>query len=178
WVTFDPYSFFAWFVVPFLVLLVFGKIDFQWFSLKRAQKVDFVIFLGIILIGALAISLIPLFPSLSSYYESYGERALDFKLLYAKRHLIWLSCWLFPWEFLTRYVLLKSSVKLNSRWGWLFVPLFELGYHLIKPWPEAVGMLFFSLFLTIWTMRRKSLMPAFIAHLIIELELLAFLLLV
>ena len=47
-------------------------------------------------------------------------------------------------------------------------------YHLQKALPEMGGMVVFSLIVTPWSMRRRNLLLPFLAHLLIELENLAF----
>lgn len=60
--------------------------------------------------------------------------------------------------------------------GWLIVPLIEGVYHLQKPLMEAGGMVFLSLVLTAWTMKRQNILLPFLVHLAIEVGLLVYLL--
>jgi membrane protease YdiL (CAAX protease family) len=72
------------------------------------------------------------------------------------------------------------TIHLKEHWpryGWLLVPLAEGVYHLQKPWPEMLGMVAFSLIATQWTLRRDNMLLPLLVHLAIEIELVAFMLL-
>jgi membrane protease YdiL (CAAX protease family) len=51
----------------------------------------------------------------------------------------------------------------------MLVPLAEGGYHLLKPWPETLAMVAFSVVMTQYALRRKNLVIPFLAHLAVEL---------
>ena len=57
------------------------------------------------------------------------------------------------------------------------IPALEGGYHVIqqKPLLECLGMTALSVALTLWTLRRKNSLLPFLGHLIIEVELVAYL---
>lgn len=174
---FDLFKFVAWFVVPFACSL--PSMDWGYFGLKRWQRIDVLLLLALTILGMLAVLAIPLFPFLRNYYQGLGHRSVQFKWWYTKYQLFWIGSWLVGWEFLHRCFLLKN---LQARWprrGWLLVPVFEGLYHLSKPtWLlEAPGMVVLSLIVTFWAMKRKNVLLPFLAHLIIELELLLFVLL-
>lgn len=125
--------------------------------------------------GVAAISLIGFVPTLRETYPSLGAAPLSLKLTEGLRLLIWTCSWLPGWEFLHRYVLVTSVQAKWPRFGWLLVPLIEGAYHVQKPWPETLGMVLFSVVATRWTMTRRNVLLPFLAHLIIELELILFL---
>ena len=92
-------------------------------------------------------------------------------------HLV-LFPWLLGWEFLYRYVLLR---RLQTRFpdnGWLLVPFLEGFTHLSKPLPETAAMVAFSLVLTPWVWRRRCVLVSLLAHGLIEVQLMLFLVLV
>jgi membrane protease YdiL (CAAX protease family) len=89
--------------------------------------------------------------------------------------MAWNASWLIGWEFMHRYMLLGAAQKAAPHWGWLLVPLSETLYHLQKPPIEMLGMLALSVVLTLWCMKRGNWLLGFLVHLIIEVELLIFL---
>ncbi|MCC6490869.1 MAG: CPBP family intramembrane metalloprotease, partial [Candidatus Hydrogenedentes bacterium] len=82
------------------------------------------------------------------------------------------------WEFLHRYFLVRPFSARWPRYGWLVVPVSEGAYHLQKHWTEMILMVAFSVALTWWTVRRKNALLPFLAHLFVEVELIAFMVLV
>ncbi|MCL4694164.1 MAG: CPBP family intramembrane metalloprotease, partial [Candidatus Hydrogenedentes bacterium] len=93
------------------------------------------------------------------------------------RGMLWTFSWLIGWEFLHRYFLLRPFAARWPRFGWLIVPFSEGVYHLQKAPIEAAGMVVFSLVLTAWALRRRNALLPFLAHLLVEIELVLFLVL-
>ncbi len=169
---FDVYKFLAWFAIPFVCSL--PRMDWGYFGFKRWKRRDIYLLLVMAALGLVAVLAIPLFPGLRSLYRGLGEYPWARKWQYSKQTLLWTFSWLVGWEFLHRYFLLTHVHKRWPRFGWLIIPLFEGVYHLQKPLIEAFGMALFSLLLTQWTVRRRNALLPGLAHLIVELELLAF----
>lgn len=173
---FDVFKFVFWLLIPLLVCL--PVMDWRWLGLRQWRGVDWAMVLGLALAGMLAMLLIPEVPELRRRYPAMSMMPLDFKLDYLAGRMLWILSWLIGWEFLHRYVLLRAGMRLWPGWGWLIVPLTEGLYHLQKPLLEAGGMVVLSLILTQWAMRRGNLLLPMLVHLIIEIELLVFLLFV
>ena len=168
----DLFKFAAWFCVPFALSLPW--LDVGWFSLRRWRRADWFLLGGIVVAGAAAMALIPFVPSLRETYGSASGLSPEQKWSMLIHSLVWTVSWLVGWEFMHRYFLLRPVSNAWPRYGWLLVPVFETVYHLQKPLLEAGGMLLFSVVLTYWAIKRRNLMLPLIAHLIIELELIAF----
>ncbi|HNR34137.1 MAG TPA: hypothetical protein PKO36_03085 [Candidatus Hydrogenedentes bacterium] len=164
-----------WFIVPFVIS--FRRFDWGWFGVARWKKIDVAVLCALAAICALAVLAIPLFPSLRNTYGSLSHITASAKWSFAAHQIIWTFSWLVGWEFLHRCFLLRPLDARWPRWGWLLAPLFEFVYHLQKPLIEAVGMAAFSMILTPWALRRRNVLLPFLAHLAIELELIAFLVL-
>lgn len=171
---FEVFKFLFWFLVPLLFCL--PRLDLKWFGWGRWQTTDLVLLLALALAGMLAMLLIPEVPSLRQRYPGMSLLPLDYKIDYLISKLFWVLSWLLGWELMHRYVMLRASQRLWPAWGWLLVPLSEGLYHLQKPLLEAGGMVLLSLILTQWALRRQNLLLPFLVHLIIEIELLLFLL--
>ncbi len=171
---FEVFKFIFWFLVPFLFCLPW--MDWRWIGWRQWASADVAIVCALALLGMVAMLLIPEFQSLRSRYPSMSILPLDMKLDYLGSKLVWILSWLIGWEFLHRYLLLRASVRLAPNWGWLLVPLSEGLYHLQKPLLEAAGMVALSVILTQWTLRRRNLVLPLLVHLLIELELLLFVL--
>lgn len=168
----DLFKLFSWLAIP--VLICWRGLNREWLKPSGIQKQD-VIFLLVILIGGLlAMSVIPHIPHLSSSYPRLQLLPAADRLEILQVQLVWTASWIIGWEFLHRYCLLNASTQLFPVRGWWLVPLSEGLYHLQKPPLEAIGMVLLSVFLTRWTLRRGNLWPALLAHLIIELELMAY----
>ncbi len=166
---FDVFKFLFWFVVPFALCL--RGMDWGAYGVTRWKRRDLYFLFGLAVTGMLAMQIIPLIPELRNIYPDLSERSLDYKLAFALRQSIWVFSWLIGWEYLHRYFMLRP---LSNRWprvGWLLVPLAEGLYHLQKPGPEALGMVLFSVVLCLWTLRRRNILLPFLAHFIIEVEL-------
>jgi len=126
-----------------------------------------------ILAGGAAVLSIQVFPSLKQQYPGLSHLPLQERFLHGLVALSWTTSWLIGWEFLHRYVLLRAVTQNFPRFGWLLVPLCETVYHLQKPLLEAGGMAVFSILLTWWSLKRRNLLLPFIAHLFVEVFLIA-----
>ena len=173
---FDGFKFVAWLVVPFVIVV--RRMDWGCFGLGRWKRTDWLLLGGLAVAGGLAMAVVAMSDTLRSTYPSMAGAAFAEKLRFLTYNLLWLLSWLIGWEFLHRYFLLKPLSARWPKWGWLMVPISEGVYHLQKPALETLGMVAFSLVLTYWAMKRRNATLPFLAHLIIELELLAFMLLV
>ncbi len=172
---FDGYKFVAWFVIPFAICL--PRMDWGYLGIGRWKRCDWAFLAVLAAIGVVAVLAIQVFPSLGKIYPGYGRFPIETRMLIAKRHLLWIVWWLVGWGFLHRYFLLTHVGKCWPRFGWLVIPLSEGVYHLTKPPLEAAGMVIFSLVLTFWALKRRNALLPFLAHLLIELELLVYLML-
>ena len=173
---FEVFKFIFWLLLPLLVCLPW--MDWDWLGWRSWRAIDWVMVLGLALAGMLAMLLIPEVPELRRRYPGMSMLPLDYKLEYLASKTFWILSWLVGWEFLHRYVLLRAGNRLWPGWGWMIVPLSEGLYHLQKPLLEAAGMVVLSVILTQWALRRHSLLLPLLVHLIIEIELLLFLLFV
>ncbi len=172
---FDVYSFLIWLVIPFLLCL--RGMDWGAFGWPRFTRADWLVLAILAVGGAAAMFLIPHIPELRRVYPNLSHLDPAVKLDYFNGQLIWILSWLLGWEFMHRYFLLRS---VSTRWpsfGWLLAPLAEGLYHLQKPLLEAGGMLLLSLVLTRWALARNNVLLPFLAHLIIEIEVVLFMLL-
>ncbi|MDX1496412.1 MAG: hypothetical protein R3352_02550 [Salinisphaeraceae bacterium] len=173
---FEVFKFVFWFLIPFIACLPW--MAWRWFGWRQWRAADWALVFALALAGMLAMLLIPEVESLRQRYPGMSMLPLDIKLEYFVSKLFWIVSWLIGWEFLHRYVLLRAGMRLWPGWGWIIVPLSEGLYHLQKPLLEAAGMLGLSIILTQWTLRRGGLLLPLLVHLIIEIELLLFLLFV
>jgi membrane protease YdiL (CAAX protease family) len=169
----DLFKLIMWLIIPFLFCL--PHLERQQFTLSRWKRVDYAILTTVMLVGIGAVLAIPLIPSLHSTYRGMGAAPASVRWANAMRLLLWNLSWLPGWEFLHRYVLLRAVDSKCSRYGWLLVPLAEGLYHLEKAWPETLGMVAFSLVATYWARKRRNVLLPFLAHLTIELALIAYL---
>ncbi len=172
---FDVYSFFFWLALPFL-LCVRG-LDWGAFGWARFKRADWIVLALLAAVGAAAMFLIPYVPELRRTYPNLSHLEHGVKLDYFRGQLIWILSWLPGWEFLHRYFLLRALAARWPRFGWLLVPLAEGLYHLQKPLLEAGGMVLLSLVLTRWALARNNVLLPFLAHFIIEIEVVLFMLL-
>lgn len=172
---FDLYKFVLWFVVPMAALARW--MDWGYFGVKRWRKMDAAILGGLALIGLAAVLLTRYVPALAHMYPGMSHLPAEWKWHEAQWRLIWTFSWLVGWEFLFRYALVSPFERAGMPWLTLVsAPLVEGVYHLIqKPqgWLEALGMVFYSLILCTWAVKRRNALLPFLAHGIIELELLA-----
>jgi membrane protease YdiL (CAAX protease family) len=171
---FDFFKFLFWFTLPFLACI--PAMDWKALGFKRWKKWDGPILVGLAIAGLLAVLLIPHIPSLASAYHGLAEVSTSQKAAFLAIQAFWIFSWLLGWEFLHRYVLLRHAAAQWPRYGWLLVPLSEGLYHLPKPGIEALGMVLLSIILTRWALHRGNILLPFLVHLIIEIELVLFLL--
>lgn len=170
----DLFKLAFWLVVPFLFCV--WRMDWGWFGVTRWKKVDLILMAVFLILCVGAVFLVPYLPGVREYYVGGGGwRGAHMDWSHFFGGLVLTGSWLLGWEFLHRYVLLRNTDGAWPRWGWLLVPLSETLYHLQKPLFEAGGMGLFSLVATFWTRRRKNMLAAFLAHLAVEVTLLAFL---
>lgn len=147
-------------------------LDGAWFGVSRWTRGDRLMLLSAAVVAVFAVGVVRLVPSLTENYRtlsSYGSFAADRKAQYFVGSLFWILSWLPLWEFMTRGMLLPFVDQAFPRHGWLAVPVLETAFHLVKPWPETLGMLVFSVIATRWTMKRRNLLLPFLAHLSFEL---------
>ncbi len=167
--SFDLFKFFFWFVIPFVWSL--RRMDWAWFSFRRWKRIDVALLAVLTLLGCCAVLVVPLVPQLRAIYPSMRGMGWGIVVL----QLVWTCSWLPGWEFIHRYFLLRPVSARWPRWGWLLVPVSETAYHLLKPWPEMLGMAALSVALTWWALRRRNVLLPFLVHLAIELALIGFL---
>ena len=172
---FDVYSFLFWLVLPFLLCL--RGMDWGAFGWRRFRRSDWLVLAVLAAAGAAAMFLIPHIPELRRTYPNLSGLDPAVKLDYFNGQLIWIFSWLLGWEFLHRYFLLRAADAQLPRFGWVLVPLSEGIYHLQKPLLEAGGMVLLSIALTRWALARNNVLLPFLAHLIIEIEVVLFMLL-
>lgn len=175
---FDVFKFLAWLVVPFLFLLALRRIEPGYFGFRRWKPRDGILLAALAVLGMIAVLSILVFPSLQRFYEGMADAPAAARWSFLRYQLAWTFSWLVGWEFLHRYALLTLLDRVWPRFGWLAVPVIEGLYHLQKAPLEMLGMVVFSLLLTHWARRRRNVLLPFLAHLAVELELIAFLLLV
>jgi len=169
---FDAFKFVAWFLVP--LALALPAMDWGYFGIKRWRRMDWGILAACVLVGAVAVLSISLFPSLRAAYGSHAGASAEAKWFFLSYSLVWTLSWVIGWEFMHRYLLLRPLSDLWPKYGWLIIPFYEGIYHLQKPLLEAGGMFAASAILTFWALKRRNALLPFIAHFIIELELRVF----
>lgn len=162
-----------WLGIP--VLLMCRDIDIRVFTFARWKKIDACLLIALMLLGACGVYLIKFIPVLNQYYQPQSHLNAAMKWSFATSHLIWLSSWLIGWEFLHRVFLMQYLQTALGTFGPCCIPAFEFLFHLQKSLPEALGMLLLSIVLTYWSYKRKNVLLPFLAHLSIEITLLAYL---
>jgi membrane protease YdiL (CAAX protease family) len=171
----DVFKLLCWFILPLVLSL--RRFEWDWLGVKRCKRSDLLILAGVLVVGLAAIALMGYSQTLRSYYPDLSGHSADWKWSFFVQQSFWIFSWLPGWELLHRYLLLRRAAIQWPRFGWLLIPFFEVTYHLMKPGLEALGMAIFSLLLTWWALKRRNLLLPLLAHLIIELELVLFLLL-
>lgn len=170
----DIFKFVGWFVIPFII--VSPTMDWGYFGIWRLKKADFYVLFCFAFLGVMAVATISFVPGLRSYYPALGSATVVDKWRVAYHTFFYTLSWIVGWEFLHRYVLLRHATDVFPKWGWLTVPLVEGVYHLTKHPLEMLGMVFLSIILCWWTLKRRNMLPAFTVHFLIEMELLLFML--
>ncbi len=172
----DLFKFAAWFILPFCFCL--PCMDWGALGVTRWRRMDWGLLAGLAALGALAVLVILAVPGLRGFYPSLEGAAAGDKASYALHTTAYTLSWLMGWEFIHRYALLRVLDARWPRYGWLLIPVYEGAYHLVKHPLEMAAMVAFSLLLTYWAKRRRNVLLPFLAHLAVELELLAFMVLV
>lgn len=176
---FDLFKFTMWFLVP--VAFSLWRMDWKAWGWGRWRWTDWLLLLLALIGGIAAVMVIPYVPALSQLYQAPQNLTVEQKLLLVFSYNLWCLSWLPGWEFLHRYVLLAALGKFLPRggWGWLIVPLLiassEAAYHLVKPWPETLGMFAFGFLASLWAYQRSNWLLPLIAHWFIEMALIIFL---
>lgn len=177
---FDLFKLTSWFVIPVLISLRW--MDWGAWGLGRWKGRDWALlaFAGVAGLGAMF--LIPYLPGVRDYYRAAGDITTAQKYAVFYGYNAWTASWLPGWEFLHRYILLAALAVFFPRGtkGWFVVPLLvassEMIYHLVKPWPEAVAMFGFGFLATAWAYQRSNFLLPLLAHWMIEISLVIFLL--
>jgi len=169
---FDVSRFVLWFLVP--LGLVLPTMDWGYFGIRRWHRMDWGVLAACVLVGAVAVLCITLFPSLRAVYGSQADASTEGKWYFLSFNFQWTLSYLVGWRFMHHYLLLRPLSQLWPKYGWLIIPVYEGVYHLQKPLIEAVGMFAASAVLTYWAVKRRNALLPFAAHLIIELELRVF----
>lgn len=176
---FDLFKFTLWFVVPFLLCV--WRMDWKAWGWGRWRWTDWLLLLLALVGGIAAVMIIPYVPALSQLYQYQTNLTVQQKLNAVLNYNLWCLSWLVGWEFLHRYLLLAALGKFLPRggWGWLIVPLLiassEAAYHLVKPWPEMLGMFAFGFLASLWAYQRSNWLLPLVAHWFIEMSLIIFL---
>ncbi len=176
----DLFKLIMWFIVP--VLLSWRWMDWGAWAWGRWRAMDWGLLLLAAVGGTVAVFLIPYIPGVRELYQSAPNLTVEQKLVIFFSYNLWCLSWLPGWEFLHRYVLLAALGKFFPRggWGWLVVPLLiatsEAAYHLVKPWPEMLAMFGFGFVASVWSYQRSNWLLPLLAHWLIELALVIFLL--
>lgn len=178
---FDLFKFVTWFVLP--VALLWRWMDWDAWGMFRWRGRDLALLLLALVGGVVAVALIPHIPGVREYYVPPKAISLEQKLWLVAGYNFWCVSWLLGWEFLHRYVLLAALSRFLPRggWGWLVVPLLiagsEAAYHLVKPLPETLAMFGFGFAASLWAYQRGNWLLPLIAHWMIEMALVLFLVL-
>ena len=142
-----------------------------YFGFRRGTGPGTFLLAGVGGLCLLAGLVVPWVPSLKAWYPGAADQPIELRWRIVIFQLAWIASWLPGWEFLHRYVLLRPFQERFARFGWLVVPLSEGVFHLQKHWLEMAGMVAISLVLTRWAAKRRNMMLPFLAHLIVEVEL-------
>lgn len=162
----DGFPLITWFVVPLLLLF---PLDKKWFEPKfvfqKSVSPKFLLGLALVFfVVTFSISVIPYIPQLSNYY--FEKTTSDARV----RESFILLSWLPGWELMFRYWLPKVLTDLKKGAIWFaVVPLYEVGYHLIKPYPETIAMAVFSIISTIWVFKKRNTVLPSVLHLWVEI---------
>ncbi len=162
----DLFKVLFWLVLPVAICL--WRMDWDYFTKRRVKPADWFFLGGMCALAVLAIISVKFVPVLANQYRGLGHAALSFRLQFFVVQLLWVVSWLPGWEFMHRYFLLRRVSVDFPRFGWLLVPLAEGTYHLLKPWPETLAMVAFSVIMTQYALRRKNILIPFLAHFAVE----------
>jgi len=162
----DLFKMLFWLIIP--VGLSLWRMDWGYITKHRIQPVDWQFLIGMCVLALGAIVSVKFIPELARLYHGLGDASLSARMQFFFLHLFWVVSWLPGWEFMHRYFLLRRVTVDFPRFGWILVPVAEGAYHLVKPWPEMLAMVAFSVIMTQYTMRRKNIVIPFLAHLAVE----------
>lgn len=174
WGDVDLFKLIFWLLIP--LAASWRALDWGWFGLARWRVADVILLMTIAGLGFLILLSVPLFPELRDGYTGVGGLSAGVKREFVIGVSIYTLVWLPAFEFLLRYVMLRAVAAQWPRFGWWLVPLAEGLYHLQKTLPEVVIATLFSIVLTYWVLKRRNGLMALIAHLVIEIELIALML--
>lgn len=163
----DLFKLLLWLAIPVAICL--WRMDWDYFTTRRVKHSDWWFLGGICVLAVVAIISVKFIPALAQIYGTSGETTFSGQFGFLIRRVLWVLSWLLGWEFMHRYFLLRRVSIDFPRFGWLLVPLAEGSYHLLKPWPETLAMVAFSVVMTQYALRRKNLVIPFLAHLAVEL---------
>lgn len=158
-----------WLFIP--LAACWKNFDRGWYGTARWRTVDIILLITLAGLGGLVLLMIPLVPELREGYTGVGDLSPSVKREFVIGLAIWNLSWLPAWEFLMRYVLLRTATAQWPRFGWWLVPLAEGLYHLQKTLPEMLAAVVFSIVLTYWAFKRRNGLLPLVAHLVIEIEL-------
>ncbi len=164
----DLFKLLFWLALPMGICL--WHMDWDYFRTRRIKRSDWWFLSGMCALAVGAAVSIRFIPALANQYRGLGQAAFSMRFQFFFVQILWVFSWLPGWEFMHRYFLLRRVSIDFPRFGWLLVPLSEGTYHLVvaKPWPETVAMVAFSVLMTQYALRRKSLVIPFLAHLAVE----------
>lgn len=169
WGDVEVFKLIFWLFIP--LAFCWRNFDRGWYGLQRWGTPDVILLITLAGLGGLLLMTIPLFPELRDGYTGVGELSYSVKREFVIGLAIWNLSWLPAWEFLMRYVMLRSVASQWPRYGWCLVPIAEGLYHLQKTMPEMIAAMAFSAVLTYWAVKRRNGLLPLVAHLIIEIEL-------
>jgi hypothetical protein len=160
-----------WLFLP--LAFCWKNLDREWYSFARWRPADVILLIAVTGLGGLLLLTIPLFPGLRETYLGVSDLSPSVRREFVIGISTWTLTWLPAWEFLLRYVLLRTAAAQWPRFGWWLVPLADGLYHLQKAWPEVAMAVLFSIVLTYWAFRRRNGLLPLIAHAIVEIQLIA-----
>lgn len=169
WGDVEIFKLLFWLFIP--LAFCWKHFDRGWYGFARWRTADVILLITLCGLGGLLLLTVPLFPELRDGYTGVSELSPSVKREFLVGITVWSLTWLPGWEFLLRYVLLRAVSAQWPRFGWWLVPLAEGLYHLQKAWPEVIVAVLFSIVLSYWALKRRNGLLPFIAHLIIEIEL-------
>jgi hypothetical protein len=177
WDLFQRVDFFKlvfWLVIP--VCFSLWRLDWAFWGWRRVKKVERYLLLAAPVVAVCVMFAIPYLPGVRDLYQQIPPTSFTRKIETAISYNLYVFSWLLGWEFLHRYVLLRSACVLFPKHGWMLVVVSETAYHLVKPPLECAAMAVFSVCMTQYAMRRKNGTFPLLVHFIIENALLVFLL--
>ncbi|MGH8453639.1 MAG: CPBP family glutamic-type intramembrane protease, partial [Nevskiales bacterium] len=169
WNDVEIFKLIFWLFIP--LAFCWKNFDRGWYGVARWRTTDVILLVTLAGLGALVLMMIPLVPELREGYTGIGELSPAVKREFVIGIMIWNLTWLPGWEFLMRYVLLRTAMERWPRFGWWLVPLAEGLYHLQKTMPEMLASVAFSVVLTYWAFARRNGLLPLVAHAVVEIEL-------